>query len=116
MKGEVCWLEVTTPDAATAKAFYGKLFGWAEVPGDVGMPYHFLRTATGGKPFGGILPRADGPPAWLVYFAVADLAAAVRLVGELGGAVHVPGVDLPMGRFAVVADPAGAVFALYQTK
>lgn len=117
MVGEVCWLEVNTPDAAGAKAFYGKLFGWVDGPGEVGFPYHFLKTAGGDKNFGGVMPqpKAGGPPYWLVYFAVDDLDAAVRQVTALGGKVHSPTVTLPTGRFAVVADPTGAAFAVYQS-
>jgi predicted enzyme related to lactoylglutathione lyase len=47
------------------------------------------------------------------YFAVADCEAAVARAGEGGGMVFVPPMDIPgVGRFAVLADPQGAVFAV----
>ncbi len=52
------------------------------------------------------------PAHWLVYFAVADADAAVEKIRRAGGAVHFGPVDIPAGRFAVVADPAGVGFAV----
>jgi predicted enzyme related to lactoylglutathione lyase len=31
---------------------------------------------------------------------------------ELGGAVLLPPMDIPIGRFAIVSDPAGAAFTV----
>jgi hypothetical protein len=54
------------------------------------------------------------PPHWLSYIQVEDVDAAVTQVESLGGKTHVPGTDIPtVGRFAVVADPQGAVFSLF---
>jgi uncharacterized protein len=55
---------------------------------------------------------ADLPAHWMVYFAVADPDATVARLTELGGAVRVPPSDIPIGRFAVVADPQGAFFSI----
>ena len=52
------------------------------------------------------------PPHWLVYFAVADTDATVARTVELGGQSLAPPVDIPIGRFAVLADPRGVVFAV----
>jgi hypothetical protein len=52
------------------------------------------------------------PPHWLVYFAVSDCDATVDKAKELGGAVFVPPTDIPPGRFAVLADPQGAMLAV----
>jgi hypothetical protein len=55
---------------------------------------------------------AELPPHWLVYFAVDDCDAAVAHVSELGGSVKMQPMDVPPGRFAVVSDPHGALFAV----
>ena len=56
---------------------------------------------------------AEGmPPHWLPYFAVDDCDAAMAKVQELGGQVHMGPMDIEPGRFAVVADPEGASFAI----
>ncbi|HSK49076.1 MAG TPA: VOC family protein [Solirubrobacterales bacterium] len=54
------------------------------------------------------------PPHWLVYFTVEGIDAAVETVKRGGGDVRMEPIDVPVGRFAVVADPFGAVFAVMQ--
>jgi len=55
--------------------------------------------------------RTNGQPAhWLLYFGVADTAAAVRAAEERGGSVLVREFETPYGRMAGLADPAAAVF------
>jgi hypothetical protein len=73
----------------------------------------------GGSPRGGLFPiqRSWGPvlPHWLVYFAVSDCDGQAALVQSLGGAVRVAPTDIPgVGRFAIVADPQGATFAVIE--
>ena len=51
------------------------------------------------------------PPHWLVYFAVDDADATAEKAKELGGGVAFGPMDIPVGRFAVLTDPHGAVFA-----
>jgi uncharacterized protein len=118
MHGEVCWLEVNSKDAPKTKAFYQTLFGWKDGPGDVGFPYHFLKSATGEKNFGGIMPHAADspvPPHWLVYFAVTDLDAALAHIVKLGGKIQMPATPLAgAGKIAVAIDPVGAAFAIFQ--
>jgi predicted enzyme related to lactoylglutathione lyase len=47
------------------------------------------------------------------YFEVADCDAAVAKAKELGGRIYAPATDIPkVGRFAVLADHQGAVFAV----
>lgn len=110
-----CWHELATPQPTEAVAFYRALFGWDETPGNVGFPYHFLKRPEEAAPFGGMMQAAPGmPPHWMVYFAVPDLEAALATVTQQGGQSRHPIVSMPQGRFAVVADPHGATFALYQ--
>jgi predicted enzyme related to lactoylglutathione lyase len=59
---------------------------------------------------------AEVPPHWAVYFAVVDADAAAARVKELGGTVVMPPMDIEPGRFAVVADPSGAVFNVIALK
>ena len=59
-------------------------------------------------------PGEEGiPPHWLPYFAVEDLGAAVAAAGDAGGRTLAPPMEVPAGRFAAVADPQGAAFALF---
>ena len=112
------WNELGTKDPEAAASFYADLFGWTyeeqEMPG--GATYRTI--SNGDRPNGGIRAQtemeAEVPPNWLVYFMTDDADASAAKVSELGGNVIQPPFDLPMGaRIAVVADPQGAVFALY---
>lgn len=114
--GAMTWNELATRDVSAAQAFYEGLFGWEfEVDGN---DYHSFRN--NGRWNGGMMQMteewSDLPPHWMVYFSVADIDDAVAKVGALGGRVHVPVTEIEgTGRFAVVADPQGAVFTIIQS-
>jgi predicted enzyme related to lactoylglutathione lyase len=113
------WYELLTTDLAAADAFYRKVVGWTSERAAQAEPvYHVMSAPTG--PAAGIMElpealRAAGrPPHWLGYVGVADVDAAARSVEQGGGKVHRKPADIPsVGRFAVVADPQGAIFALF---
>ena len=114
--GRFIWYELMTSDTAGAKAFYGAIMGWDmdEMP----MPGMTYTVVGPGQGMGGIMAipeqaKAMGvPPNWTGYVAVDDVDASVAQVASLGGAVLVPPTDIPdIGRFAVIADPAGAAIA-----
>lgn len=116
-KGEICWVEVHTPDTDGTTTFYSELFGWQRGTGEVGFPYQFLKRPNEERNFGGVMGQTQQgvPPHWLVYFSVPDLTEALSHVKELGGQTLSPVVTLLQGgQFAVVADPKGATFALFQ--
>jgi uncharacterized protein len=114
--GALCWNELATKDAETAKSFYAGLFGWSMEDLD-GAAYTIIEN--GDKGNGGIRSQseqeADVPPNWLPYFAVENCDASIAKAGELGATTLVPPMDLEIAeaRIAVVADPQGAAFALY---
>jgi predicted enzyme related to lactoylglutathione lyase len=111
----ICWNELATTDTARAGAFYTGLLGWAADAQPMGGTEYTLFSAEG-APRGGMMAIAASgcpvPPHWLVYFAVTDCEGTTTLAQSLGGAVRLPPTDVPgVGRFAVLADPQGAVFA-----
>jgi predicted enzyme related to lactoylglutathione lyase len=111
--GAFGWNELLTPDVPKATAFYNKIFGWeankVEIPG---MEYFELKL--NGEPVGGATnpPMPGIPPSWQVYFQVDDADATAEQTKKLGGSVMSPPMDIPPGRFAVLADPQGAVFQI----
>jgi hypothetical protein len=111
-----CWNELNTRDTAKATSFYTHVFDWeAQSAGFEGMDYTEWKNA--GNSIGGMMemPAAvpDAVPAhWVVYFAVSDTDATVAAAEKLGATTFVPATDIPPGRFAVLADPAGAMFAI----
>lgn len=113
------WYELMTTDRARALAFYRALLPWeaADPPGPSGMPYSVLRV--NGIGVGGVMQLdramldAGLRPNWSAYVGVADVDDTVRRIVAAGGRVHRAPADIPgVGRFAVVADPQGAVFQL----
>jgi hypothetical protein len=113
--GALCWNELGSPDLDGSAAFYGELLGWTTTPMEgADPPYLVIKTADG-HTNGGIRPPAPPgtPPFWLVYFATADIDASLEDVTRLGGSVLVGTTDIGIAKIAVVQDPQGAVFALY---
>jgi predicted enzyme related to lactoylglutathione lyase len=58
----------------------------------------------------------DGlPPVWMVYINVADLDESLRQTRDRGGKILRPATSMgEQGRYGVIADPSGAVCALFQ--
>lgn len=114
--------ELVSADPAAARAFYGALFGWSSVsmPTPNGVEYTLFvgdGFQPGGRPAAGMLPLMPGmtESLWLVYFAVADLDAALARVLSLGGSVQSPVIPVPhVGRLAWIADPTGALCQLVE--
>ncbi|WP_123662117.1 VOC family protein [Actinocorallia herbida] len=110
--GAWAWNELNTRDPAAAREFYPKVFGWEH-----GGNAYYTEWKTADKTIAGMMPippdlPPDVPPHWLVYFAVDDVDASVKLAKELGAEQTGPFVDSPAGRLATVRDPQGALFAL----
>jgi hypothetical protein len=116
--GTFCWPELATSDPAAATTFYSGLFGWTlfEAPTDVG-PYYMFRL--GGDDVGASYKmRADeGQPHWNSYVSVASADEAAARAQTLGATVVVQPFDVfDAGRMAVLRDPAGAFFCVWQAK
>ena len=120
--GCLTWNELNTRDAGTAQAFYAELFGWSfDAPIDIGNGGDYRNFRNCERINGGIrnqtAPEVDDglPVHWLAYFVVEDAEAAAAHAVELGGRVQMPVMTLPTGfRIAVLADPQGALFAIFE--
>lgn len=114
--GSLSWNELATPDSDKARDFYTGLFGWTAQAQQ--MPHMVYTTFLNGERMnGGMVQMGEDmagiPPHWMVYFAVEDCDASVKLAESLGGGVHIPPTDIPQtGRFSVIQDPQGAAFAV----
>lgn len=111
------WSELTTRDAPAVMAFYADVLGWAYQPLDPAEPEGYQLISPYGRGIAGILPMVgddwgDLPSHWMVYFAVDDTDVTATHAAELGGAVSVPPFDMPVGRVAVLNDPAGNAFSV----
>ncbi|HET9372444.1 MAG TPA: VOC family protein [Vicinamibacterales bacterium] len=120
--GTACWVELSSPDQEQAAQFYAQLFGWGIDTGKSTNPDasgDYLHIQHDGKFVGGIVPAsardANTPPHWLIYFKVADCAAATTQALGLGAQAYVQNMSIGKdGVISVLADPQGAVFALHQ--
>jgi predicted enzyme related to lactoylglutathione lyase len=119
--GTFCWVELGTTDGEAAKKFYTELFGWSfnDSPVGPGMVYTMLKLD--GKDVGALYQMppemtANGvPPNWLSYASVTSADESAAKAKELGATLMKEPFDvMTVGRMAVVQDPTGAVFALWQ--
>jgi uncharacterized protein len=118
--GAFGWNELGTRDTAAAKAFYSDVFGWGTAEEESERAGTYTVWKLGEQMVGGMLDMNvlgmpdEVPPHWLVYFTVADTDAAVEKAKSGGGEVRMEPIDIPVGRFAVLADQFGATFAVLQ--
>lgn len=114
MASDFVWFELVTPDTKAAEAFYTAVVGWTtEASSGPAGPYTIFKA--GDFHVGGMLEMKDVPAGWLGYLGVDDVDAFAKKVEAAGGAVHKAPQDIPgVGRFAVVADPQGAMFILFK--
>lgn len=111
------WNELNTRDTGAAKDFYAAVFGWSYEDMEVENVGTYTGLKVGENTVGGMLDITgrvpdEVPAHWLTYFAVEDTDATLEKLKELGGGVSFGPVDIVAGRFAVVTDPLGAVFAV----
>jgi predicted enzyme related to lactoylglutathione lyase len=111
--GALCWNELQARDEAAAKTFYTSMFGWTLKESE-----EYTELAAGDQPIGGIMPSQAPPHVpsyWLAYFAVEDCEGTAQLAQSLGGTIRLAPMDVPnVGKFSVITDPQGAVFAIIQ--
>jgi predicted enzyme related to lactoylglutathione lyase len=121
--GAFSWIELATSDQVGAKNFYGSLFGWTaeDSPMGPGETYTTFRLNGGAAAAAYTMrreQRAQGvPPNWMIYVTVESADQAAKRAGELAGSVCAPAFDvMDYGRMAVLQDPTGATFSVWQAK
>ena len=116
--GTPSWIDFGAPDMEAAIAFYEGLFDWRAE--DAGRPEetagYRMFTMNGKAVAGGMEVQDENQPAaWTTYVSVEDVDATVGTARELGAQVIAEPMDvMSAGRMAVLMDPEGAVFALWQ--
>ena len=117
--GALCWTELTTTDTKAAEKFYTQLFGWTPKHSAPSATMDYTEFSVGGTPSIGMMAKPADMPAhipsyWMPYFMVADVDASTAKAKSLGGRAMVEPMDIPnTGRFSIVADPEGAMFAVF---
>lgn len=121
--GTFSWSDLATTDQDAAKRFYGELFGWEAVDNPAGEGVIYSMMNIGGKPVAGIGPQpeqmrdAGAPPVWNSYVTVESADAAADRAQRLGATLLMPAFDvMDVGRMAVIEDPQGAFFMVWEPK
>jgi hypothetical protein len=119
--GNFCWIELATTDQAAAKAFYAQIFGWSARDFPIGpSDFYTMFELQGRSAAAACTLRSDAlargvPPHWNLYVAVENADATAARAAELGGKILAPPFDVfDAGRMAVLQDPTGAAFSLWQ--
>lgn len=114
--GVPCWIDTEQPDVDAATEFYGGLFGWTfEDAMPSGAPRRYVIARLDGGDVAAIAGPGADPPTWRTYIAVDDADAAVPRLVSAGASVRSgPANHGDDGRGAVLADPAGITFRIWQ--
>ncbi len=121
--GSFCWNELSTTDQNAAKAFYNSLFGWTAKDEPMGPDSFYTMFLLKSSEVGAACTlqpdqRAAGLPSrWKLYIAVENADAAAERAVKAGGKLIAPAFDvMDAGRMAVIEDPTGAVFSVWQAR
>lgn len=119
--GDFCWVEHASPDPAETSRFYTSLLGWLDLSIEQVPVSGYRILAAGEEWLAGVLPMTeeqlgeDHSGRWISFVRVEDLSRTLQRAGKLGarlcGAKRA--ID-GFGRAAVLQDPQGVIFALWQ--
>jgi uncharacterized protein len=117
VRGKFLWHELMTTDPKSAEDFYTKVVGWTTQAWQQDPNYKMWKS--GDRSTGGLMAQrvvgGVGPtPQWFCYIGTPDVDTTVKQATVFGGKIMRPAMDLPnIGRFAFLADPQGAPFAVF---
>jgi predicted enzyme related to lactoylglutathione lyase len=119
--GTFCWIELATTDATAAKKFYGELFGWEVQDNPVGPDMVYTMLKLNGKDVGALYQKGEEmkqvPTHWASYISVTSADETAAKAKALGAEVAQEPFDvMEHGRMAVIKDPTGAHFCIWQPK
>lgn len=119
MANGFCHVELSTTDVAAAKQFYAQLFDWKLSDMPMGPMVYTMIDAGKGAVGGGMQPISmpGQPVGWLSYIEVASVKATLEKARSAGAAIMLDYTPIgdDMGAIAVLADPQGAPFGLWES-
>jgi predicted enzyme related to lactoylglutathione lyase len=116
VRGRFVWHQLMTRDVPGAKKFYSRLVGWKTLPWPLDPAYTVCHAGAG--PVAGIMEipadlPGEVPSHWLQYIGTRDVDGTAEAAVRAGGSIVKPPSDMQgAGRFAVLKDPQGALFAI----
>ena len=112
----IAWVDLTLPDAEGMRDFYAAVMDWRPEPVAMGDYSDFNMCDATGEAAAGVCHargrNLESPPVWMVYFQVPDLDESLAQARAAGGTVLQEPREAGSGRYAVLRDPAGTVFAI----
>jgi predicted enzyme related to lactoylglutathione lyase len=117
--GAITWNELQSRDLEASREFLSRVFGWHWERQPGGLEYWVAHVDVSGEDVCGAMNMPDGvtghasntsPSSWVVYFAVEDCDVSAGHVGDLGGMLFLPPIEMGPGKFAGATDPSGAMF------
>jgi len=120
--GTFSWIDLATSDPDAGKKFYSELVGWEYVDNDAGGMIYSMCMRNGEPVAGlsGMMPEMEAqgiPPHWTSYVTVTSADEITAKCKELGGTALMEPMDvLDVGRMAMLQDPTGAAFAIWEPK
>ena len=121
--GAFSWIELGTSDQNAAKTFYTSLFGWNFEDSPMGPNDFYTMFKLEGENSGAAYTlrpeqaQMHVPPHWNLYVSVESADKTAKKAEELGAQVLVQPFDVyTFGRMAVIKDPTGAVFSIWEPK
>ncbi len=119
--GTPSWADLSTTDDSVAVGFYGSLFGWTDDPQEMGPDAFYHMQRINGQSVVGIYKQSDEekaqnvPPHWNAYFSVENADETAQKAKDAGATILMEAFDVfDAGRMAVIRDPQGAVFSVWQ--
>jgi predicted enzyme related to lactoylglutathione lyase len=115
VRGRFVWHELMTPDASAAHAFYSKAIGWKSQPWEEDPSYVMFAAPRG--PIGATVAAGDGTaPHWIPYVGTGDIGETVDLARQKGDSLVKDITSMSTGsKYAVLKDPYGAEFGVYES-
>ena len=117
--GSFSWTDLSTTDTDGAKAFYTGLFGWDTEDNPIPEGGVYTMLLSGGRYVGALsaVQQEGQPPAWNSYVTVTSADDAARAAADNGGTVAMEPFDvMEAGRMALIQDPTGAFFAVWEPR
>jgi uncharacterized protein len=117
--GVPCWVDTAQPDPEAAVEFYSGLFGWEfEESMPAGSPGHYFMGRLRGRDVAAVGSQPEGmPTAWNMYVRVESAEETAAKAKDAGGSVLMEPFEVAdAGRMAVLADPEGAAFCVWEPK
>ena len=119
LPGSPCWVQLGTSDPQDAQRFYGGLFGWSAQTDPRPEAGGYTIFSLDGSPSAAVSPLMDPnqPVSWILAFASPDIDAAAAAAQKAGAQLWMGPMDVfDSGRWAMLSDPTGAAFSLWQAK